>query len=123
MLGVLGAIAAVQPLRADGFAPRRPIEVVAFAGEEPRFGTGCVGSRASAGDSRARTSTGCATATASAWPRPCAYGLDPDRLETARTTPRGARLRRAAHRAGRVLEDAGEPIGVVTAIAAPHDLA
>ena len=33
-------------LRAAGVAPRRAIEVVAWAGEEPRFGTGCVGSRA-----------------------------------------------------------------------------
>jgi len=49
VLGVLGAIEAVRALRADGFAPRRPIELVAWAGEEPRFGTGCVGSRAAAG--------------------------------------------------------------------------
>src|SRR5215213_3894024 len=49
VLGVLGAIDAVRRLRADGVAPRRPIEVVAWAGEEPRFGTGCVGSRAAAG--------------------------------------------------------------------------
>src|SRR5215208_354914 len=49
VVGVLGAIAAVQLLRESGAAPRRSIEVVAWAGEEPRFGTGCVGSRAAAG--------------------------------------------------------------------------
>src|SRR5215207_8375052 len=47
--GVLGAVAAVHRLRAEGVALRRGIEVVSFAGEEPRFGTGCVGSRAMAG--------------------------------------------------------------------------
>ena len=38
VVGVLGAVAAVHLLRADGFAPRRSIELVAWAGEEPRFG-------------------------------------------------------------------------------------
>ena len=50
VLGVLGAIEAVESLRASGFSPRRSIEVVAWAGEEPRFGTGCVGSRCAAGE-------------------------------------------------------------------------
>jgi hypothetical protein len=31
-----------------GWRPERRIEVICFAGEEPRFGTGCVGSRAAA---------------------------------------------------------------------------
>ena len=50
VLGVLGAIEAVRALRERGVAPRRSIDVVAWAGEEPRFGTGCVGSRAAAGE-------------------------------------------------------------------------
>src|SRR6187455_801182 len=49
VVGVLGAIDAVRRLRADGVSPRRSIEVVAWAGEEPRFGPACVGSRAAAG--------------------------------------------------------------------------
>src|SRR3954449_8849982 len=49
VVGVLGAIDAVRRLRADGFVPRRAIELVAFAGEEPRFGQGCIGSRALVG--------------------------------------------------------------------------
>ena len=48
VLGVLGAIEAVRLLRDEGAEPRRSIELVAWAGEEPRFGTGCVGSRAAA---------------------------------------------------------------------------
>ena len=49
VLGVLGAIEAVRGLRAGGWHPRRSIEVVCFAGEEPRFGKGCIGSRAMTG--------------------------------------------------------------------------
>jgi hypothetical protein len=49
VLGVLGAIEAVRRLRADGHLPRRTIELVGIAGEEPRFGSGCIGSRAMTG--------------------------------------------------------------------------
>jgi N-carbamoyl-L-amino-acid hydrolase len=49
-VGVLGGIAAVRTLKAAGFRPRRPIEVILFTSEEPtRFGIGCLGSRMMAG--------------------------------------------------------------------------
>jgi hydantoinase/carbamoylase family amidase len=123
VLGVLGAIEAVHLLRAHGFAPRRSIEVVAWAGEEPRFGTGCVGSRAAAGElSRAdldrlidRDGVTMAAAMAGA-------GLDPDRIAEARIDPPTVHALVELHiEQGIVLETHGEPIGVVTAIAAPHD--
>jgi N-carbamoyl-L-amino-acid hydrolase len=45
-LGVAGAVAAVETLRAEGFRPSRPVAVVAFAEEEgARFGAACLGSR------------------------------------------------------------------------------
>ncbi|GAA4399604.1 allantoate amidohydrolase [Fodinibacter luteus] len=45
-LGVVGSLAAVDVLRARGFAPARPIGVVNFADEEgARFGVACAGSR------------------------------------------------------------------------------
>ncbi|MFL6152713.1 MAG: allantoate amidohydrolase [Ornithinibacter sp.] len=45
-LGVVGALAAVDQLRHDGFAPARPLGVVNFADEEgARFGVACAGSR------------------------------------------------------------------------------
>ena len=45
-LGVVGALAAVDQLRHDGFAPARPVGVVNFADEEgARFGVACAGSR------------------------------------------------------------------------------
>jgi ureidoglycolate amidohydrolase len=123
VLGVLGAIEAVHALRARGFAPRRSIEVVAWAGEEPRFGTGCVGSRAAAGElSRAdldrlvdRDGVTMAAALAGA-------GGDPDRIADACIDPAGVRALVELHiEQGIVLETHGAPIGVVTAIAAPHD--
>ena len=123
VLGVLGAIAAVRALREGGLAPRRSIEVVAWAGEEPRFGTGCVGSRAAAGElERAdldrlvdRDGTSMARALTEA-------GLHPDRLADARIDPAGVHALVELHiEQGIVLETHGEQVGVVTAIAAPHD--
>ena len=123
VLGVLGAIEAVHGLRGAGAAPRRSIELVAWAGEEPRFGTGCVGSRAAAGQLaradldrlRDRDGTSMAAALREA-------GFDPDRLPAAEIDPAGVHALVELHiEQGAVLEDAGESIGVVTAIAAPHD--
>jgi ureidoglycolate amidohydrolase len=123
VLGVLGAIEAVHALHAAGVGPRRSIEVVAWAGEEPRFGTGCVGSRAAAGELqradldrlRDREGTSMAEALREA-------GLDPDRLADARIEPATVHALVELHiEQGIVLETHGEQVGVVTAIAAPHD--
>ena len=123
VLGVLGAIEAVRALRERGVAARRSIDVVAWAGEEPRFGTGCVGSRAAAGElERAdldrlvdRDGTSMAGALSEA-------GFDPDRLADARIDPAGVHALVELHiEQGIVLETHGEQVGVVTAIAAPHD--
>lgn len=123
-LGVLGAIGAVQLLREQGHAPRRSIEVVAFAGEEPRFGKGCIGSRAMTGDlvradlDRLVDRDGVSLAAALR-----GAGLDPDRLTEARLDPAAVHVYVELHiEQGAVLETGGEQIGVVTAIAAPHDL-
>jgi len=122
VVGVLGAIEAVRGLRDRGL--RRAIEVIAFAGEEPRFGTGCIGSRAVVGDlSRAdldrlvdRDGVSLAAALAQA-------GFDPDAIEGAVWDPAAVHAFVELHiEQGIVLESAGEQIGVVTAIAAPHDL-
>jgi hydantoinase/carbamoylase family amidase len=123
VLGVLGAIEAIHLLRADGFTPRRTIEVIAWAGEEPRFGTGCVGSRCAAGDlSRSdldrlvdRDGVSMAAALREA-------GFDPDALRDAVVDPATVRALVELHiEQAIVLETHGEPIGVVEAIAAPHD--
>ena len=123
VLGVLGAIEAVESLRASGFSPRRDIDVIAWAGEEPRFGTGCVGSRCAAGEltrtdlDRLVDRDGVSMASALRL-----AGFDPDRLANARIDPAGVHALVELHiEQAIVLETHGEPIGVVEAIAAPHD--
>ncbi|MCC6547276.1 M20 family metallo-hydrolase [Candidatus Sumerlaeota bacterium] len=50
VVGVLGGLEAIRILQEKGFEPRRSIELLMFATEEPtRFGVGCLGSRAIAG--------------------------------------------------------------------------
>lgn len=45
-VGVFGGLEALRALKAAGFQPKRPLEVVFFTSEEPtRFGIGCIGSR------------------------------------------------------------------------------
>lgn len=124
VLGVLGAIEAVEVLRAGGLAqPRRTIEVIAWAGEEPRFGTGCVGSRCAAGDLERsdldrlvdRDGVSMAAALREA-------GFDPDALGDAVVDPATVHALVELHiEQAIVLERYGEAIGVVEAIAAPHD--
>src|SRR6267142_15149 len=49
-VGVLGGLEAIRALQRSGFRPRRGIELLIFASEEPtRFGIGCLGSRLLAG--------------------------------------------------------------------------
>jgi hydantoinase/carbamoylase family amidase len=124
VLGVLGAIEAIRALRTRDWEPERAVEVVCFAGEEPRFGSGCLGSRAMTGSlTRAeldsmRDRDGVSIAAAMR-----AVGLDPDRLDEARLDGAAVHAFVELHieQAG-VLEAAGVGIGAVTHIAAPHDL-
>ena len=120
VVGVLGAIDAVA-----GLAPgRRSIEVVAFAGEEPRFGTGCIGSRAVVGNlsredlDRLVDRDGVSLAAALQGAE-----LDPDAVSSAVWDPAAVHAFVELHiEQGIVLESSGSQVGVVTAIAAPHDL-
>jgi ureidoglycolate amidohydrolase len=123
VLGVLGAIEAVEQLRTAGFAPTRAIEVIAWAGEEPRFGTGCVGSRCAAGElaradlDRLADRDGVTMADALR-----GAGFDPDALGGAVVDPASVHALVELHiEQAIVLETHGEPIGIVEAIAAPHD--
>jgi hydantoinase/carbamoylase family amidase len=124
VLGVLGAVEAVRATLASGWRPLRAVEVVCFAGEEPRFGSGCLGSRALTGTLRRseldtmRDRDGTSIAQAM-----LAVGLDPDRIGEARLDPARVHAFVELHiEQGSVLEAAGVPVGVVTHIAAPHDL-
>ena len=124
VLGVLGAIDAVRRLQARGVQPRRTIEIVGFAGEEPRFGAGCIGSRAMVGQltredlDTMRDREGISIAEAMR-----AVGLDPDRLREAVLDHENVHVLVELHiEQGAVLEHDGITIGVVEHIAAPHDL-
>ena len=121
VVGVLGAIESVERL-AD--RPRRSIEVIGFAGEEPRFGAGCVGSRAMIGAlsrddlDRMLDRNGISMAAAMR-----SVGLDPDALAQARIDPAAYCGHLELHiEQGPELEAAGISVGVVERIAAPHDL-
>jgi hydantoinase/carbamoylase family amidase len=123
VLGVLGAIEAVSSLRERGFVPRRTVEVIAWAGEEPRFGTGCVGSRCAADEltradlDRLADRDGVSMASALRL-----AGFDPDRIGDAAIDPATVHALVELHiEQAIVLETGGQPIGVVEAIAAPHD--
>jgi hydantoinase/carbamoylase family amidase len=124
VVGVVGAIAALERLRERGVELARPVEVVAWAGEEPRFGTGCIGSRCAAGLldrddlDRLTDRTGVTFAAALR-----AAGFEPEMVGGAVIEPRTVHALVELHiEQGAVLETAGVPIGVVTAIAAPHDV-
>jgi ureidoglycolate amidohydrolase len=124
VVGVLGALEAVRALRAQGFRPRRSIEIVVFTAEEPtRFGIGCLGSRLLAG---ALSEERLATLRDSD-----GRCVDEVRAAAGLSGPTaGVRLPEGAYAAflelhieqGPELQRAGVPIGVVTAIAAPSTL-
>ena len=124
VLGVLGAITAVGQLRDSGFVPRATIEVIGFAGEEPRFGAGCIGSRAMIGAlSREELDAMADRNGVSIAQAMDAVGLDPDQIAAAEFDPAGVAAFVELHiEQGAVLETRGLGLGVVERIAAPHQL-
>ncbi|WP_041439996.1 allantoate amidohydrolase [Thermomonospora curvata] len=78
-LGVVSALAAIDRLRAEGFAPRRPIGVAVFAEEEgSRFGVACLGSRLLTGAIDPADARGLRDADGRAFAEViAAHGLDP----------------------------------------------
>ncbi|MGC1183832.1 MAG: Zn-dependent hydrolase [Candidatus Dormiibacterota bacterium] len=122
MVGVIGAIEVARLLGVAGPRLRHPLVVADFLGEEPnRFGLSCVGSRAVSGqlteaqlnrpDPEGRT-LGEALRGA---------GSRPEALASVRWTPQHLHCFLELHiEQGRRLEEAGLPLGVVTAIAGIH---
>ena len=120
-VGVLGGIAALRALKAQGFQPKRSIEVILFTSEEPtRFGIGCLGSRLMSG-------------VLNVWDAVKLRDADGRSLEELRTAAGftgelgDVQLKPGAYahfvelhiEQGPILEAERERIGVVTAIAAP----
>jgi N-carbamoyl-L-amino-acid hydrolase len=123
-VGVLGALEAIRALQRAGIRPRRSIELILFTSEEPtRFGIGCLGSRLMSGTLD--------PARASALSDGDGASLDQVRAAAGFSGPlTSVALPCDSYHAfvelyieqGPLLERAGTPIGIVTAIAAPATL-
>ncbi|CAK9167955.1 unnamed protein product [Ilex paraguariensis] len=128
VVGVLGAIEAINVLKRFGFKPRRSLEVIMFTSEEPtRFGISCLGSRLLAGDealvkSLDRTVDN-QNVTFFHAARSADYANDQEELSS-------VFLKEGSYSAfvelhieqGPILEEEGISIGIVTAIAAPASI-
>ena len=121
VIGVLSGIEVCRSLSRAGVTTRRPIEVCAVRAEHlDRFGVSCLGSRALGGKlsqddlDRLEDDQGASLRQVL---RQC--GFEPDRLETVSLQGRIHAWIELHVEQGRVLEDAGKRIGVVTSIAGP----
>ena len=122
--GVIGAIEAIRGLRRAGFTPRRSIDLIVFASEEPtRFGVGCLGSRLMTGaltPAAARAMRDAAGLTLEEARAAAGHRGD---LEAVRLPPGTYGSFIELHiEQGPVLERLGIAVGMVTAIAAPTTL-
>lgn len=120
-LGVLGGLEAIRSLKESGLQPTRGIDLVLITSEEPtRFGIGCLGSRAMAGNlsaesmSRLHDSDGVTLDQA----RHNA-GFSGPLESTVLSSSRFAAWVELHIEQGKILEESNTDIGVVTAIAAP----
>jgi N-carbamoyl-L-amino-acid hydrolase len=122
MVGVIAAIEVARRLRESGTALRHSLWVVDFLGEEPnQFGLSCVGSRAVSGGLEGAHLALRGAAGESLESALRASGADPQQLERARWAPSALHAYIELHIEQSVrLEQAGLPLGVVTAIAGIH---
>lgn len=120
-LGVLGAIEAVKSMIEAGEKPKRTIEIVCFSDEEgTRFGAGYMGSKALTGklkpgflELKDREGQTYREALVNA-------GFDPEHYKAAQRRPEDIGAFVEMHiEQGRVLEEADQPVGIVTTIQGP----
>lgn len=127
VVGVLGAIEAINVLKRSGFKPKRSLEVIMFTSEEPtRFGISCLGSRLLAGGQELAEQL-----------KKTMDGTDVSFFDAARSAGyanveelSSVFLGNTSYFAfvelhieqGPILEEEGTSIGVVTAIAAPASI-
>ncbi len=123
-VGVLGALEAIRALQRAGFRPHRGIELLIFTAEEPTlFGIGCLGSRLLAGrldagaGERLRDSRGLTLNQIRE-----SAGFSGALEDTQLAAGYYAAFVELHIEQGPLLERAGLPIGIVTAIAAPAAL-
>jgi allantoate deiminase len=121
-LGVLAGVEVLQAMEEQGIETEHPIEVVAFSDEEgARFSFGMIGSRALAGkltpEDLAAYQDGSGVSIAEAMRE---YGLDPEKISDAARPEGSMKAYVELHiEQGRVLENEGLPVGIVTGIAGP----
>ncbi|XVF28677.1 hypothetical protein REPUB_Repub15cG0050900 [Reevesia pubescens] len=128
VVGVLGAIEAINALKSSGFKPKRSLEVILFTSEEPtRFGISCLGSRLLAGGvvlaKALKTTVDGESISFLDAARSAGYAKDEDDLSS-------VFLKKDSYSAfielhieqGPILEEEGTSIGIVTAIAAPASI-
>lgn len=128
VVGVLGAIEAINVLKRSGFKPKRSLEVILFTSEEPtRFGISCLGSRLLAGSealaNALKTTVDSQNISFFDAARSAGYANDQDDLSS-------VFLKKGTYSAfvelhieqGPILEEEGISIGIVTAIAAPASI-
>ncbi|EMY33303.1 allantoate amidohydrolase [Arthrobacter crystallopoietes BAB-32] len=119
IVGVLGAIEAVEALRRAGIELERDLVVVDFLGEEPNeFGISCMGSRSMAGVLTPEHLELPGTSGITLGKALERYGVDPNRALKNSWGPDSVHAYIELHiEQGPMLERAGTQIGVVTAIA------
>lgn len=121
VIGVLGGLEVVQTMREQGVVPQQPIEVVAFCDEEGcRFQKGLFGSwgilgRIEPEDLERTDKNGVSRRQAL-----IEFGCDPERLEESKYAEGSIGAYLELHiEQGPVLDNAEEPIGIVSAISGP----
>ena len=123
-VGVLGSLEAIRTLAETGFRPRRTIDLIVFTAEEPtRFGIGCLGSRALAGSLSPAQLMALKDSDGNDFESLCrGAGYTGDLQAVALPEGCYAAFVELHIEQGVRLEQAGIPIGVVDAIAAPAAL-
>lgn len=123
--GVLAALAALRALKAHGLSTRHPIEVIVFVSEESsRFGVATLGSKAMTGQADVARWADLKDFAGISLPEALAQaGVNLAQVPQARRRPEEFKAFLELHiEQGRVLEETGNKIGIVTAIAAPSRL-
>ncbi|KAF9673529.1 hypothetical protein SADUNF_Sadunf10G0033700 [Salix dunnii] len=128
VVGVLGAIEAINVLKRSGFKPKRSLEVVLFTSEEPtRFGISCLGSRLLAGSEALaealKTTVDAQNISFLEAARSAGYAKEQDDISSVFLKEGSYSAFLELHiEQGPILEAEGLSIGIVTAIAAPASL-
>lgn len=120
-IGVIGGVEVVQAIHEAGIPHRHTIEVVAFCDEEgARFQSGLFGSRAIVGNIRPQELQRTDQNGVSRYTALRSFGLNPDDIVRSIRKAGDLKVYLEMHiEQGPYLQSIGEPVGIVTGIAAP----